>query len=1009
MPAKNSLVMLRNNILKLLERRRRYIDVRSYNSFERHIFTVQRKKLDNIKLVLKNIKTFDFKLTKKNFNDVLKNIVNKNDVLDSEQDSNEIIINVFNRRSLDFWIHSNEIYNMMVRNPNTIITHEVKFFNSSNEEVNNYMSKVLEKVIDGLPLKVDFIQYKTKKEIEQDTQYIFSIAGSNGIWIPDDFIYTDNNNYVKLITKAYKKLNNVNEQLRILQRYAFNDSGTCVYDGLLEYFSKYEDTKNKIGKAIYNKLINKHNKYAKSYNIEEMEELGKEINCSFTIVDLINNSNIEINKGNNRFNISFVNTRYNHINLLKCISNVVDITTNKYNEIKKNVNFYVERFGTLLTLDGNYKINNSYIKLVDDWKKQYNINGCSIFIDSDINKFINLYDDKVHRFFKDDMIINNNLYSELDLKKAYYNYNKCSQYNGIPSGAYISCSGDGLTDDIFIKQFNNKLIGFYEVEVIHNNSMLNFLGLYGNNIKYVLFSSTIKLLLDNGIKFKYYNYVISPSIDAPFNEDFLKYIDGDELVNDNNNKDLVKAFCKVVGCMMIENKNFSIEIKPDNNDKDFYKTLGRKEDIYKIGGIYKIIKEKEEAKSLKHIALSIHAYTSTIILEQLLKMNINDVYGVKVDSIIFRKGININYNENLFKSPSNAKIEGMLKKQVDKYGLDYGLDCGINETKNEYFKPYFIDSINKINFEKSFCGEHITERVIFLGGAGGCGKTHSVLNSKNFMIKELIFSSTGWELIVNKVDEFNDVLGLSLPKLTGEMNGQKVEKYNISKFKYIVNDELTLQNKKIINTIINDNQDKFIILMGDIDEDGFYYQCSIGNNVINPSKLKCQYIQYTKNYRFDNSFNNKINEFRNSMKLNKGNTKKLYEDFKNQFGSQFFNIKDVKFGDNDVGISALQPIKNNKCLFSDEFYKLGAKEQYYIKDTVFKAGKYKGAHLDEKPEGKNYVCSLFRTIHSYQGRQLTKDNKIIILLNSLFDYNLLYTAISRARRLDQIIIIDRIK
>ena len=86
-----------------------------------------------------------------------------------------------------------------------------------------------------------------------------------------------------------------------MQRYAFNDSGTCVYDGLLEYFSKYEDTKNKIGKAIYNKLINKHNKYAKSYNIEEMEELGKEINCSFTIVDLINNSNIEINKGNNRF------------------------------------------------------------------------------------------------------------------------------------------------------------------------------------------------------------------------------------------------------------------------------------------------------------------------------------------------------------------------------------------------------------------------------------------------------------------------------------------------------------------------------------------------------------------------------------------------------------------------------------------------------------------------------------------------------------------------------------
>ena len=111
----------------------------------------------------------------------------------------------------------------------------------------------------------------------------------------------------------------------------------------------------------------------------------------------------------------------------------------------------------------------------------------------------------------------------------------------------------------------------------------------------------------------------------------------------------------------------------------------------------------------------------------------------------------------------------------------------------------------------------------------------------------------------------------------------------------------------------------------------------------------------------------------------------------------------------DVGISALKPIKDGKCLYSHHFYKQGAKPQYYVKDTIFKKGLYRGAKLDEQPEGKNYTNSLFRTIHSYQGRQLTKDNKIIILLNSLFDFNLLYTAISRARRLSQIIIFDMLK
>ena len=495
---------------------------------------------------------------------------------------------------------------------------------------------------------------------------------------------------------------------------------------------------------------------------------------------------------------------------------------------------------------------------------------------------------------------------------------------------------------------------------------------------------------------------MSPSIDAPFNDDFLKFIDGDELVEDKGEKDLCKAFCKIVGCMMIESKDFKIEIKADNKDKEFYKTLTTKNNIYNVDGIYKIVKEKENSKSLKHLALSIHAYSSTIILEQLLKMNVDDVFGVKVDSIVFRKGVDITYDNKLFKEPTKAKIESLLIQSYDDRE---------DKIKNEYFKPYFIESNNKIKFDKSFCGEHITSRVIFLGGAGGCGKTHSVMTSSNFMKKEIIFTSSGWELIQAKVDEFVDITGLSLPKITGEMNGQTCDKVNINNYKYIVDDELTLQNKKVVGTIIKNNKDKFIILMGDIDYDGFYYQCSIGGSVVNPSKINCQYIKYTKNYRFEPSFNDKVNKLRDFMKENRGNTNKLYEYVKDEFSSCFRKrIKDITFGDDDVGISALKPIVNGVCKYSHHFYKLGAKPQYYIKDTVFKQGKYRGAKLEEEPENnKNYINSLFRTVHSYQGRQLTQDNKIIIMLDSLFDFNLIYTSISRARRLDQIIIFDLMK
>lgn len=1033
------------------------------NAYEsvRILFIKNRININTAKRLIFNI-TFErknsnkYKNALKELNQLIKEYKDyKNKLLyEIKQDENIIDINESTRyintvsgpeERFGFWIHKNEVHDMMKKNPDTIIIHKVEFYidgikqdliNITYMDITGEDITVERNLIDE-PIKFDFIDTSlTYSELGHKIDWYVTIGGSGGFWIVNAFIkYCNENNIpnynVKLITKAYTKIpNQFSEQLSYLQKYAFNNTGTCVYDGILSFFEKYLNTKNSKAIAIYNKLYKNPNKYAKSYTIEEMEKLGQDINCSFTINDLINQEDININKNScNRFNISFVNTRYNHLDLLKCVSNVEEIATEKYNEIKNSCSFYIERLGNLLTLNGNFKIKNQYSDLVNEWKDKYNINSCSIEIDSDINKFIGQYDDKVHRFFNNDMVIDNNLYNELDLKKAYMNYNKCDKYIGLPSGAYISCSGEGMTNDIFMKQFNNKLSGFYEVIPSHNNQKLNYLGIVSGK-KYILFSSTIKLLIDINVKLDYINYVISPSIDCPFDDKFSMYIDGDNLVETNNdNKDLVKSYCKLVGCMMIEDKRFSINIKPDSEDKEFYKTLKNKENIYNVDGIYKIIKDKETAKSLKHLSLSIHAYSSTIILEQMLNMDINDVMGVKVDSIVYRKGSKFSYDTELFKAPSKANIESMLKGNIIiNKPIDNGLDVigGINyfddmikddgrnddNFKNcEYFKPYFISKESNIKFDPSFCGEHITNTTIFLGGAGGCGKTHSILSSKNFMMNDLLFTSTCWELIQGKVNEFNNITGISLPKLTGELNGQQVEKFNSNRYKYIVNDELTLQSNKTVQTIINDNKGKFIILMGDVEYDGFYYQCSIGSNVVNPSKINCQYIKYTKNYRFEPEFNDKVNDLRQFMYNNKGQTQKLYEYVKTEFSGSFKKkISDINFDVDDVGISALKPIgKDGKCLYSHQFYKKGAKPQYYIKDTIYKKGLYRGAKLDEEPDNKNYTNSLFRTIHAYQGRQLTKDNKIIILLNSLFDFNLLYTAISRARRLDQIIIFDMIK
>ena len=71
MTSKNSLVNYRFEIYDLLKRRSRFVDARSYNSFERNVFKAQRKNLENIQLVLKGIKKMDVVLTNKNFKEIL--------------------------------------------------------------------------------------------------------------------------------------------------------------------------------------------------------------------------------------------------------------------------------------------------------------------------------------------------------------------------------------------------------------------------------------------------------------------------------------------------------------------------------------------------------------------------------------------------------------------------------------------------------------------------------------------------------------------------------------------------------------------------------------------------------------------------------------------------------------------------------------------------------------------------------------------------------------------------
>jgi hypothetical protein len=470
--------------------------------------------------------------------------------------------------------------------------------------------------------------------------------------------------------------------------------------------------------------------------------------------------------------------------------------------------------------------------------------------------------------------------------------------------------------------------------------------------------------------------------------------------------------------------------------------------MYKDGDVVKLQYQNKKVKSYIHIGYSIHAYTQTLILEQLINMyDLDNVFGVKLDSIVYKKDCEFEFNNNF--NTKQCKVEGLLirskkEEEVEEYvmdGVTYKLggndieECLEEDEFNNtgYYRNYIVSSYTKnLNFKLPFTqgNIYIDSRVVFIGGKGGAGKTYSLLNNLN--LNTTCYTTMCWNLIQGKMEEYKGLNGHSIPQLTGGTEEFKCEKTTDKNIKHIIIDEATLLNKLDIIHIIANYPSCFIFILGDVDFDGTYYQASVTKQVFNPSvdsyfeeeifdkngELKSfithdynlQYMQYLKTFRFDENLNNKLNILREEMKIEYENkyTKinNIIKCVKKEFANNFMKIEDVTYNENDVGICSRDDTKRNNEL-TNYFIEKGTKPKYFIKKTIKEKNQMRGQELSEIPDHNNYETKLFKTIHSFQGLDLSHDNKIIIIIDSLFDENLLYTALSRARRQDQIVIIDK--
>jgi len=1092
------------NVLKTVSKK---LDGRTVAKYERQIMNSNR--IDYVNRIAVELNT----ISSSNLNQLTTPQI-KSIVKQEQQKQEQQVMSYLSQHTLkftrnnvgnDIYLHSKEVKDMFRSHPNAIVDNGIVYIDNNNKPIEGTVTIWVDN--EEVHFENDHVLI-TKEETRRDKKFFdklfqrFSISGSDGVyWYVYVWCRSSPNRKAIMTTAAYNPISITKQQIKNAldnQVYRDNDNGTCVYDGFVNFFQSKlnENNKDRSAKQFLNRLINQSSEYKKEYNNDNLHTIGELCNTTIYIKNLIDGSTRKFNENNqNRYMITFFQSTINHVDLLFTHKEPEEVSLEQYEKIKQEAIWYIEDTGLLTTLD---KKNKSYTyKLIKspfqiaakEWKQEVKYDMMAMNCDDDAMKLLQQVDINQHRFFDKSMPINNELYEEIDQSKAYANVLEDTNqyYQGLPSGAFINhrCEDD-YTIDTLIKA-SNDFIGFCNVIITNIKKMNNTLEYLGLTIdsQHTLFSINL-IALKDFIDVKFLNVSLAPKVNIRFNnamkngyEDVvIKELTDCMEYNLSNPIGSIKKkpfYSKMTGMFWRNNDVRTIIVKPRTSEFNYYATLQTDTtQIYKSEDGLIIIKDAVYNPTTHlHWILSIHSYTQLNNLMTILNTNNDTLYhnvvGVKIDSIVFKKGSLqlFDYNKDIYKT-KDGKIEWLMTDGDDTYE-----DRIIKpELRNEYFDKMYV-SIPKIekknktyhdifqfkNFK--FNEQYIFSKVVLATGWGGAGKTHT---SQHFhSLNGMFYVTTAWNTIESNLEKNKGsrLRGATTQKMTGlgggtdtyivtedgrtikkrdmsiipkkeskqykeykqidmdkvteievERKAKKIESNNI---KTVFIDEVTLMTKDTIINIVDEYYWCNIVIAGDITEDMFY-QCSIhkSDKVLKTTDIeKAQIVEFTGTYRFDDdNLIDKIKHLRNEMKrIHKDNNiifknKVLFNSFKQLFNDNFYNKNDITMTDKDVGISANNENGEHSKHLSEYFISKGTKPRYYIKQTNLHNKQMKGQLLPEIPDHDNYEMTLFKTIHSFQGNELKRDERIIIDVSSLFDYNLLYTAVSRARRLDQIIILN---
>ena len=745
---------------------------------------------------------------------------------------------------------------------------------------------------------------------------------------------------------------------RLIQR--FRDGiEHCVFAPiLLKLRASRDATKSKDVARRFKQRIDKIVGLAKKYKggvpTEAMEEVAKACGYKIILHDILGKIMNVYNENGRVGVLKFTNTRPNHVEEGKVAldqdAQIVSSSflTEQWRQLNEDKDFYMIEGDIKEGVPRKIRTIDAVYELHDPNKEYFKEMDERIGLNN--CRFNATKHPEVNEFMRAGRIINawvtpfstDTPTGHLDMPKAYAQFKRCEWYSGFLGVIHQWRTG------VFDKKFVKENIGMYRFRVTKcDNELFTKLGLGGVHI---LPSCEVLYFMDNGVEMVIDAGVWGARIDFDFPEDMLKD----------------RRYCLYSGRLGMErhqksytfkcSREWASHLKAEYGDDCFY---------WERDGLCSIRVEVGSVFTTHHIFAFITSYVRIQMMEAMKKFKVENLVKVVMDGVYF-------------KGEQPAGLEWFAKKPLKTHGRGFG-----------WYDFREIGSIEERDLSWGGMGRVVGNTL--LTGQGGCGKTYSVMTDKCF---NRILFVTPQHILGADVREKYGVPYTTIHKLIGEECTPYKDDHPYPPVIFV--DEITQIESGWVDKVFQLYPLSLVILAGDLNSAGQWFQCR----------------------------NGKPGEFSNVWKPHGISVVEIPGDMRSQDDElkalklRIRSIMTKVFVDGDRGEDILMRMWGKKKLptipYRDAYgmFREGDawiagthKTSKRLMDHGVVSGWYKKGGLIAFEEVEGYEKRGAFTIHSFQGRTLAT-GKIFISVDDLFEYAMLYTAISRAVHFDQLVFVS---